>query len=581
MFESSEAVKSKSSEIVFFSFYENLLNDSNNSISEDFIQIFRLFEQFLKDSKEKSILLTEVSFEKSSKFYQFVKSFYFAYQEKIQSIVEENSKFFTKFVQSKLSLQTFIIASLFAFIALLNLVGVRSSKPRFPNPSNPAGSFASMTSRFGQDIYVNRTNRENESGSSMIVAAPATGINNERSFVLKQPRPNPRNVILSASRSSKGLVTYNQSTRSQKNDKKFVLGKLSFANLSSDECIELLKNHIQNKFPGSVVTIRSTYGLIDNVYQELNEISVTGTVSQFGRLDRIKKELIRGVKETDGTLIFSSFKTLDRDHTLNSFTRKLLNISTDRASAVFVEQYLHSRIGQNRTYSLPIGLGYTPGTGGSLTLIEHLREQDMANILKISNDREVVEVLNSIQLTPEELQVVYSRAFQLDSNLIRSRLENSIDENMHLAESFDNYLNEETAKEFVSLRKRLSGNSKQFISKAGEAVTEIIEDALPRRAHNHTVKDLLTKNTVPYNNVVQNQEQVVSEAKRLIDFVEACGGKVDRTITDQYTNETSSNVKPPDQAFTEILESQQITDLKKPLTSLAGPTRFLDNYPKE
>ena len=44
MFEFSEVVKSKSSEIVFFSFYENLLNDSNNSISEDFIQIFRLFE---------------------------------------------------------------------------------------------------------------------------------------------------------------------------------------------------------------------------------------------------------------------------------------------------------------------------------------------------------------------------------------------------------------------------------------------------------------------------------------------------------------------------------------------------------
>lgn len=299
MFDSSELVKSKSSEIVFFSFYENLLNDSNNSISEDFIQIFRLFEQFLNNSKEKSILLVEISFDKSSKFYQFVKSFYFAYQEKIESIVTKNSKFFIKFIQSKLSFQTFIIASLFAFIALLNLVGVRSSRPRFPNPNNPSGSFASMTSRLGQGIY--RINRESDEGSSLTVAAPATGISSERSLVLKQPRPNPRNVILSASRSSKGGVTYNQSTlstRSQKNATKIVLGKLSFANLSSDECIEVLTNYIRQKFPGSYVTIRFKFGIIDGVYQELNEITISGTTSQFGRLDRIKSEIIRGVKQT-------------------------------------------------------------------------------------------------------------------------------------------------------------------------------------------------------------------------------------------------------------------------------------------
>ena len=104
--------------------------------------------------------MVEISFDKSSKFYQFVKSFYFAYQEKIKSIVTKNSKFFRKFIQSKLSFQTFIIASLLAFIALLNVLGVRTNKPRFPNPNNPAGSFASMSSRLGQDIYINRINRE-------------------------------------------------------------------------------------------------------------------------------------------------------------------------------------------------------------------------------------------------------------------------------------------------------------------------------------------------------------------------------------------------------------------------------------
>ena len=254
-----------------------------------------------------------------------------------------------------------------------------------------------------------------------------------------------------------------------------------------------MTNYIQQKYPGSYVTICSKFGITDNFYQELNKITISGITSQFGRLNIIKSEIIRGVKQTNGNLSFLTYKELDRDHSLNSVTRELLNITDDRAAAVFVEHSIHKKIGQNQSYSLPDGLGYTPGTGGSLTLIEHFCEQDMANILKISNDREVVEVLNSIQLIPEELQVVYRKAFQLDSELIRNRLGSTMDENMNLAVSFDNYLNEETAKEFVSLGKRLSTNPEQYISKSGEDVTEIIQKALPRRAHTDAVKFFLKK----------------------------------------------------------------------------------------
>jgi len=57
MFNSSENVKSKSSELAFFSFYELLLDNSYTSVNLDFIEIFQLFEKSQYDSKDKSILL--------------------------------------------------------------------------------------------------------------------------------------------------------------------------------------------------------------------------------------------------------------------------------------------------------------------------------------------------------------------------------------------------------------------------------------------------------------------------------------------------------------------------------------------
>ena len=63
LFESSENVKSKTSELAFFSFYDLLLDNSNTSIDLDFIEIFQLFEKFIHNSKNKSILLAEISFE--------------------------------------------------------------------------------------------------------------------------------------------------------------------------------------------------------------------------------------------------------------------------------------------------------------------------------------------------------------------------------------------------------------------------------------------------------------------------------------------------------------------------------------
>ena len=68
---------------------------------------------------------------------------------------------------------------------------------------------------------------------------------------------------------------------------------------------------------------------------------------------------------------------------------------------------------------------------------------------------------------------------------------------------------------------------------------------MPRRAHTHAVKALLNQGTEAYNRVTMYEKIAVSTVKGFVQYVEDNGGKVDRTITDQYTNETSSKRYAP------------------------------------
>ena len=101
MFDSSENAKSKSSELAFFSFYELLLDNSYSSVNLDFVKIFQLFEKFMYESKDKSILLAEISFEKSSQFYLFLEKFYSAYKQTIIAILSKQMKLIKKFSKKK------------------------------------------------------------------------------------------------------------------------------------------------------------------------------------------------------------------------------------------------------------------------------------------------------------------------------------------------------------------------------------------------------------------------------------------------------------------------------------------------
>ncbi|KAI9708673.1 MAG: hypothetical protein M1812_007938 [Candelaria pacifica] len=311
----------------------------------------------------------------------------------------------------------------------------------------------------------------------------------------------------------------------------------------------------------------------------MSEITVTGSVGQFGRLETIKDTVVDGVGYTKGTLLSAHFGQIERDHVLNNVTRGLFDITDERAAAVFVERFLHTRIGDNRTYLVPDGLGYTPGTGGSLTLIDHFCEQDMINIQQNSENPKFANFLESVNLTPEELQESYKKAFELDRLLVNNRMGDDMDENVHLAMSQDTYLNKKTAEELNSLSDRLSRNKNQDGKAAARSVERILQAAQARRDHTHAVKNFVQEGTRAYHTIVKYENRALNAAKELIAQVEFMHGKVDPAVVARFESKTPSNILSPEQAYNEAAVSQGLKNLKNKPKTFAGPGRFIPNYP--
>ena len=582
MFESFELVKSKSSALHFFSFYENLLEDSNGSLNEDFIKIFKLFEEFLNGSKDKSILLVEISFEKSSQFYKIIKSFSFSYQEKIKNILIDKSRSLKKFSQAGIDYKSIGFGGLLTSVAFLHVLGFESNKrPNYPPSSH--GCFATMSSNFGRTINVRRVESEYDAIRSMSASATSQPLQQKISNI--QKRPLPTNTTLAANRSkNSGIITYSKASLNTDFDKKLVQtskGNNRFDGLSATDCMDLIAKEVSKKFPGSFISIQPKILIINGIPQEGNEITISRTFSQFGRLNRVKTYIIKSVKQTDGTILFSSFKNYDRDHVLNSVTRDIFNIKEERGAAVFVEKLVHEKLGKERTYLTPNGLGYTPKTGGSLSIIDHFREEDGLIIESLMNDREFTDSLTSTNSSPEELKRTYTRAFELDQELIRTRMGDQIDENSHLAMSHSTYINEQTTSEFDSISDRLSANDNQDMQRAAGIVDQLLDDAQPRREHTHAVKALLKEGTLAHSKVVRSESRALNAASELIEYIENNGGKVNPATKQTFFATTSSNLMAPDQACSAALTTMGLEDLKQPLDKLSGPKLFVTNYPKK
>lgn len=448
MFESAEYAKSKTSELVFFSFYELLLENDSMSINLDFVGIFQLFEKFIHDSKDKSILLAEISFEKSSQFYIFLEKFYYAYQQTIIKILSKQIKFIKKLSKKEIPYDVIGIGSIFAFLTLLSILGLRptalssetSRKKPLIAPQN--GCFAMISSTWQTQLNVNRTPSESSLKLTGTGITPPVTVGENRG-ALVQKRPNQK-VVLSASLPSggEGAAIYTESTlekalsidsgvqKGQKDEgiSLFISANSSFfKGMSPEKCIDLLIQDIEKKIPDCYITVRQKYGSVNGIIQKLNNITISGSVSQYGRLARLKTEVLSDTRCTSGVLILNQYEQLQMDHISSKKLRDILRITETRGACVFVESFIHTKFTDGRKLlasQVPQGLGYLPGDGGSLAILEHYEQQDDALIKNFQNNIGMCEGLESIDFSEKDLRNSYAKAHKIERDLILHNMEN-------------------------------------------------------------------------------------------------------------------------------------------------------------
>lgn len=605
LFDSSENVKSKTSQLAFFSFYDLLLENSNTSVNLDFVEIFQLFERFIHDSKDKSILLAEISFEKSSQFYVFLEEFYYAYQQTIIKILSKQIKLIRNISTKKIPYDVIGIGSIFAFFTLLSILGVRptSLNPdisrRKPLIAPQTGCFAMLSNSLTQPHLAQRVNSE---PSLNHFAGSTAALENRPNSVVAQPRPTPKAGLsisskgASASKAStvNKVVSVDSGVKRRGATKKedislFIPANSSFfKGMAPEECLDLLIKDVQKKIPDCYITVRQKYGSVNGVIQKLNQITISGSVSQYGRLARLKTEVLSDTRCTDGLLILNEYEQLQIDHTSSTKLREILKITENRGAAVFVESFIHKKFTDQRKFLAPQGLGYLPGDVGTLGLLESFEKQDYRIIGNFNNDSEMCAGLESIGLSDKDLMNSYAKAHKLEHDLVLDNMENmgssgkGIDETTHLATVYDTYLNDRLAKQMDSVVSRLERHPTQNIKELGNTVNLLLQKGQAEREHTHAVKDLIPKGTVAYQNVLTGERKLKNSARVMVLHVEGLGATVDSDAKNAFFATKSYNLLTPQEAYQQAEEVHRLGDFSTTTSAVeeVGPGRHVPHYPK-
>jgi len=610
LFESSENVKSKTSELAFFSFYDLLLDSSNTSIDLDFIEIFQLFEKFIHNSKNKSILLAEISFEKSSQFYKFLEEFYYAYQQTIIKILSKQKKLIRNLSTKKIPYDVISIGSIFAFFTLLSLLGIR---PTSLNPENSrkkpliapqTGCFAMVSSGL-QQLEKQGAQRVNSEPSLNRSAVTTATMDNRPNLVVAQQRPIPKaglsisskkKAVASASKTStvNKVVLVESGEKRQKVRKKKEISifipdnSLVFEGMAPEICLDLLIKDIHEKVEGCHLDIRQMSASVNGVIQKVNKITISGSVSQYGRLAEVKTHVLEATRCTGGVLVLEQYEQLQMDHVSNTKLREIYKIVEARGAAVFVEKFIHHELSENRSYLAPPGLGYLPGEGGTLRLADYFANQDNEVIDGFKNNPEMQEGLASIDFSEKRLKKSYSTAHILERNVITEKMASlgsggrGIDETTHLATSFDTYLNDQLTGQMDSFVKRLLHHPKQDIKAIGKTASILLQTGKSQREHTHAVKAFIPQGTGAYQSVLTGERKLMNAAREMVFHVEGLGATVDIDAKTTFFAEKSSNLLTPSQAYQEAKDTHGLGDFtatKLPVKEV-GYNRHVPHYPK-
>ena len=358
--------------------------------------------------------------------------------------------------------------------------------------------------------------------------------------------------------------------------------------MAPETCLDLLIEDIYKKVKNCHITIRQKYGSVNGVIQKVNKITISGSVSQYGRLAEVKKNVLADTRCTGGVLILDQYEQLQIDHISNTKLREIYKIAQARGASVFVEKFIHDELSKTRSYVAPEGLGYLPADGGTLRLLEHFAKQDDMLIENFKNDPKMQEGLASIDFSEKRLKKSYAMAHQLERDLVTEKMENmgsggrGIDETTHFATASDTYLNEKLTAQMDSFVNRLLHHPKQDIKAIGNTASILLQTGQVQREHTHAVKAFLPQGTGAYQSVLTGERKLKNAAREMVFHVEGLGATVDIDAKNAFFAEKSYNLLTPLQAYQQAKETHGLGDFTATQIPVfeVGSNRHLPHYPK-
>jgi len=253
-------------------------------------------------------------------------------------------------------------------------------------------------------------------------------------------------VARAGSKGNYSVATFRQSTL-QLQRAKFEI------QVPSADAITLM-DALQKQFSSSIINITQVYKEKDGVYRPTNEITILGSSLVYTDCSDVKNRVSNFA--SDKNLVFENVNQLEGDHPHSVIIRGLLDLDASKCGVVFMHTSDHKIIGDARDYSMPTGIGYTPGTGGALTLREYIEENNISVVKKFFANDEKSEEIRAKGYSEEKVIQGYQNASVIDKKIVKERLDClNLDQNTYLAINNNRIYNKVMANSFNLFIERL------------------------------------------------------------------------------------------------------------------------------
>ena len=617
IFESSEQFKSGSSKISVYSIYQDLLPSLTLDSNDSFIKIFELFESFLYSVEDKSIFLTNLVFENGSNFQKFIVEFCKAYSEKLKKLCQEGAaKYGVSLNTYVAAIISFCVGLLLVFASLSFGGSIRNRQDFFANKANFSGtvafvvekeelettsqaessvtpssqskgsrskvgrvsngSFASLLPTFSRQNYTR--------GGFLPTNAPQAleSSNVGRSTPVSHTKVQQKRVL-----TRKTTLSYNSFQREVRtaraanfHEASLIGKKANFEITTPKEAIAFVTEEVKNAFPNCYLSISPVYEerLINGVVQKTTYATLVGTTVHYSHIDEIKRSLAGAVRQCEELLVVTKAGSIEFDHGLGTLTQRILNLTRNEAHVVALYPEQHKLITKARELMLPSGLGYTPGTGGVLDLIDGLGEANLKTILNLGESPETRDQFLNKGYDFAILEKAYNFNFLADREMVSERLEDGVSENIALAIGMDKIFNETLKEDFARFTDNLGRNPIVSGPEAADVLDVSILKATRVREHTNAIRPYVKENTRAAANFNNAENEMLATAERAYEFVAKLGGKVDKTTKQEFLDQ--GPMQSLEQAFVQSSELPNFGKLQKKPPSVVGSRIFVRNYQK-